>query len=526
MSSRFNLLSLNIKELDKHPRSWICISGKNIKNIISEIEREIIKKHCTDRENLSKLISRNISCNFVSIKKILRGAGKFYPIPIILELCKLSQDERDYIKRLEEEIECLKVNSASAKPVKASKCLSPNLAKIIGAFCADGSLSMQFVISNKNKEDFEKLDISKGYNVGESPSRKEYYIAIQINKDNYAKVIQFFKENKEFQTQTHYTIELTDEHKSSVEAFNRWIFDEFKIKPTAFYNRENAWRTIFSNKILARYLINFFNFMPSYKATTVDEPELIKRACFEMRKEFAKGVLMFDGSVLKRKIISLTTMSEKLAISIKEILEKDGLKVGFIRNKRGEYVVYTFAKQDMPKLLEYFEEKTKKWELLMWLSKKDFESEQITYEKDLANTKSILEILKEMSVADTDTLKNKSGWGFNTIRHHLFILKAKGLIKLSNHPKRLNKFVSENTTILLKKRFHEYLFNKILNKFKNYEEFASFLGLNKATLSAWKVRKNRIPLKAIREICASLEIPFNSVLENIYETNKEIAELI
>ena len=93
-------------------------------------------------------------------------------------------------------------------------------------------------------------------------------------------------------------------------------------------------------------------------------------------------------------------------------------------------------------------------------------------------------------------------------------------------PKKINEYVSDKTTAFLKKQFHNYLFNKILQQFHSYEKFAIFLEMNKGTISAWKVRKNRIPLCIIKNMCKSLNIPFKKVIENIDETDREIAETI
>jgi len=332
--------------------------------------------------------------------------------------------------------------------------------------------------------------------------------------------------NKKFQIQTHYNLELTDEHKSSVEAFNKWLNEEFKIKPTAFYNKENAWRTIFSNKILARYLINFFDILPGYKTDIIDEPKIIKNSTLKIRKEFAKGVLMFDGCVTKNKKIIFSSLSPYLANSIKDILIKDNLRVGSSTNNRGEHIVYTFADNKSNKLLEYFEKRTKKWELLMWLNNQNFKSGQITYEKDLHETNNILELLKRVRVCDANFLMRELNCSHTTIRQHLLILKNKKIIRLSNNPKKINEYVSDKTTAFLKKQFHNYLFNKILQQFHSYEKFAIFLEMNKGTISAWKVRKNRIPLCIIKNMCKSLNIPFKKVIENIDETDREIAEII
>ena len=528
MSIKFNLLLLNDENLDKHPRSWICIKGENIKDIIFKIEKEIIRNKKTNREQISKLLSQKLLYNHVSIKNILRGKNEFYPLPVVLKLIKLSKKENNYKKTIEDSIEYLKVNSASSKPIKAPKKLSKILSKILGAFCADGSLSIQFVISSKDKEILEKFKFKfiKNPLIKKSVMRNEYYIALQINKNNYEDLIKFSKKNKDFQTQTHYNIELTDEHKSNVEAFNRWLNEEFEIKPTIFYNKENAWRTIFSNKILARYLIKLFDILPGYKTDIIDEPKVIKNSTLKIRKEFAKGVLMFDGCVTKNKKIMFSSLSSYLAESIRDILIKDNLKVGNFTNNRGEYTVYTFINNKSDKLLEYFEKGTKKWELLMWLNNQNFKSEQITYEKDLYKTNNILELVKKVKICDAEFLMRELNYSHTTIRQHLSILKTKKIIRLSNKPKKINKYISDKTMISLKERFHNYLFNKILQQFYSYEKFAIFLETHKATMSAWRVRKNRIPLYVLKNMCKSINISFENVLKNVYETDREIVEII
>lgn len=523
MSNNFNLWLLNNKDLDRHPRSWICINGKEIDKIIADIEYKIIKKNKTNREQISHKLAKTLNCNHSLIKNILRGTNTFYPLPIVVELCNLIGKFNYYRTLIEKNIEYFKVNSASAKPIKASKKVSKTLSKILGAFCADGSLSMQFVISSNNKEKFKEINISK---VRYSVSRKEYYVPIQINKNNYNKIINFSKKNKEFKIQTHYTIELTDEYESNVNAFEKWLFEEFKIKPYASYKRGNAYRIIFSNKILARYLIEFFEMFPGYKCTTVNEPKIIKYSPFYIRKEFAKGALMFDGCITKKRTIMFSTLSPYFSDSIKEILAADNIKVGNFKNNREEYTVYTTSDNKIEKLLGYFEEGTKKWELLMWLSNRNFTSNQINYEKDLKETNNILKIINQVKVCDSSMLMKKLNFSHTTIRQHLLILKLKGVILLSNHPKGVNMYVSDSTMVLLREKFHNLLFNEILKKFKSYKKFSKFLEVNESRLSAWKLKKNRIPLKILKEICLSLEMPYNDALNNVYETDREIAEVI
>lgn len=526
MSSNFSLLSLNIKEWDKHPRTWICIGGKDIRINIEKMEREILKTKSLTREGLSGILEKSLNCNKNTMKNILRGSYLYYPIPVVIKLFELLDKNKDYKKNIENNIQYLKVNSASAKTISAPKVLSKTLAKIIGAFCADGSLSIRFVISSKNKEKLEEISKEHKLIIKNSQSRKEYYVAIQLNKENLEKIKLFSKENVLLNTQTHYTIELTDEHKTNVDAFNKWIFEEFNIYPTKYYHKDNAYRTIFSNKILARYLIQFFEMTPGYKCDIVDEPKIIKDSNLDIRKEFAKGVLMFDGHISKRKTILFSSISPFLAKSIKEILLKDNIKIGHFKNNRREYTIYTTTLNDIKKLLYYFEKKTKKWELLMWLTNSKFESNQITNEKDMLQANNILEILKKVYSCDANYLMKNLGYSHTTIRQHLLMLKFKGWIKLSNRPNKVSTNISSETGVFLKNKFHNLIFGKIIDKFKNYEEFSVFLEIHKATLSAWKVKKNKIPLKNLMEMCATLEIPYSSALKNIDETDREIAEII
>ena len=305
-----------------------------------------------------------------------------------------------------------------------------------------------------------------------------------------------------------------------------WLNEEFGINPTMFYHNNNSYRTVFPNKILARYLIKFFDFMPGYKTYNVNEPKIIKESSLNIRKEFAKGAIIFDGSISKRKTLTFTSISQSFAESIRDILIKDEIKANIFRNKRGEYTVYTTIENKVDHLLKYLEKGTKKWDLLMWLNNNDFISKQITYHKDLKNTKKILEIIKEKATCDASFLMNLTKTSHTNIRQHLLILKSKNLIKLSRYPKKLNNIISQDTTVFLKDKIHNYIFNKILERFKNYEEFSTFLEISKGALSAWKVKKNRIPLKKLKEICDIIEANYDIALENIAETDREIAEII
>ena len=331
MNKRFNLLLLH-QPADVHPRTWICLKGIKLKTILKKLEKDVLKNQGWCREKLSREVANRLNCAHTTIKWILQGKHKFYSIPIILTLSKFSKDREKFLKKFKKNIEYLKVNSASAKPVKVVYKLNENLAKILGAFMADGSLSIQIVIAASNLRDLEKIKFKIArlkihYSAGTSPSRNQHYISIQANKNNYNvlnKIILSFH----LPTQTHYNIELTDEYKDNVEAFARWIKEEFNITPNGFKKKRNAWRVTFSNKILARYLMIFFETKPSYKAYSAFEPKIIKKSNLRIRKAFAKGVLMFDGCLTKEKKVLFSTVSQSLFTSIKQIWRKDNIKFG------------------------------------------------------------------------------------------------------------------------------------------------------------------------------------------------------
>jgi len=528
MNKDFNLLLLH-RPTDVHPRTWIGLKGPEIKTIFKNLEGNVLENQGWCREKLSKEIAKRLNCAHTTIKWRLYGKCEFYPIPIVLELLKFSKDKKKVFKKFKKNIEYLKVNSASAKPIKVVYGLNENLAKILGAFMADGSLSTQVVIAAPRLEDLEKTKrkltkLRIYYSMGNSPSRNQDYISIQVNKNNF-KLLESIILSCRLLIQTHYNIELSDEYKDNVEAFIRWIKKELDINPNSFKKKRNAWRVTFSNKILARYLMCFFEVNPGPKAYYAFEPNVIKKSNLKIRKAFAKGVLMFDGCITKRREIVWSTKSQKLYKPIKEIWGKDKIEFGERIDQRGDKILFTTAKNKKEKLLEYFEENTQKWKLLNWLSG-DLKQIPLLKKNSSLSTVKILKVLQKIKRCDANFLKDHFDCTHFTMRNHLKILKRQGKIRLSNRPSCINDYVSQNTRVFLKDKFHQLLFSKIRKKFKKDKNFAKFLGVNKATLSAWRIKKNKIPIYVLREMCKVLDFDFNRVSKNIAKTDREIAEII
>ena len=536
MSKKFNLFLLN-STTDLHPRTWICAGGKNIGRLFKKLKKEVVKSKKFCKQWSYNNLNNNLRCSPSTIKETLRLERKFYPIPIILELLKFTKNKNKFLNIFKNNIEYLKVNSASAKPIKAVNRLNNNLAKILGAFMADGSLSVQVIFSDKDPIRLKILErklkkIKIHYSAGNCPSRNQHYLSIQVNSKNLRFLNEFLK-NSGLLIQTHYSIGLTDAYKDNVEMFTKWIKDEFNINPNRFEKKKNAWRVCFSNKILARYLIIFFEAIPGPKCFTAFEPKIIKTSHLGIRKSFARGALMFDGCVSKNNKILFSTVSKNFHSSIKQIWLKDKIKFGEsiltrksgYNNKITAYNLFTTAENKKNKLFAYFEPNTQKWKLLCWLSG-NLENPPIIKSEKCFSIYELIKLIRRAKICDTNFIKNHFKLTHTTIRIYLKILKNQRKIRLTNKPKNLSIYIDQNATIFLEKNFHNAMFNKIKIDFGNYKNCAKFLDIHKATFSNWRIKKTMIPLRVLKQFCNVLKINFNKVSKNVEKIDREIAEII
>jgi len=535
MSKYFNLLLLS-KSCDVHPRSWICVSGKDIEIVINKMEGEIKSKNGLSRETLSKIISKKFNCSHNVIKTVFQGKKKFYPIPFILELIKLCDDKDYYTKLINSKITYLKTNSASSKPVNALKSLNICLAKIVGAFMADGSLSYQIIIASKNKIQLRKIHsiltkLNIKFSSNYSTSRNEFYVSFFPNYRNFDKVENLLLKLNKYHIQIHPKIEIIDGYKDTIEFFNQWVENCFNIKPTKFEKRQNAWRSIFSNKIFARYLITYFDIKPGYKSDIVFEPNFIKRSLFKLRRNFALGVITFDGSATAMGIVRIESKSKNLIDSLESIFKKDGIKFYRSTSLDNTFIISTARKNDPYKLLRYFEKRTIKWIRLKesyLLSKiTDISSRYKEYKHTKVKIDKLLEVLYKIKSCDIEFLSKYFDCSHFTVSNYVRILKNNGKIKLTNNPKNLDlDFINQNVSVLLVLNYHNYLFNKIKENFSDYKEFSNFIGVKNGTLSSWKMRKNRIPISMLIKIHNVLNVDKSKICEHIEETDKKIIEVI
>lgn len=270
--------------------------------------------------------------------------------------------------------------------------------------------------------------------------------------------------------------------------------------------------------------MSFFEVSPGTKTYTTHEPQIIKESNLKIRKSFAKGVLMFDGCVSKNRGVLLSVKSRPLHQSIKDIWKKDKINFGKTISKRKEYILFTTQKNEKIKLLSYFEKNTQKWKLLNWLSgnlsetpiiKSGFRVSIFAMEKKI----------KEIKKCDIDFLAKYFKCSNHTIKTYIEILERQNKIKISNNPKEINENISSKTKVLLNEKAHELIFEK-KEKFKKDKQVVELLKINKSRFSAWKKRKNKIPVHILKELCKILEIDFNKISKNIEKTNKKIIEVI
>src|SRR3989338_9536384 len=130
MSKYFSPLLFHART-DIHPRTWVCIHGPGLALIFRNLENEARSRSKLRRTNLAIKISSKFKCSTNTIGRILSGNTKFYPLPIVLELLSLVPNPEKYIREIDETVEVLKVNSASATPIQFPQGMTPTLSNII-----------------------------------------------------------------------------------------------------------------------------------------------------------------------------------------------------------------------------------------------------------------------------------------------------------------------------------------------------------------------------------------------------------
>ncbi len=298
---KFDLFKLQ-QPKDKHPKTWICVRGKNLNSIL----REIINKKCkSSRLRFAKKISNKLDVKhktiYTNISQIICQDNSWISIPLLKHLIDLEGIEK---YKIYEQIDFLKGKASLSKPIKAVKGLNETFCKLAGSHAADGHMG--------------KRD----------------------------------------------RITIIDHYKDAINSYSEWIYELFGIKLKVRKDKyRDAWIIEYKNKLISRYLNIFFEFPIGRKTYTVSEPEIIKNSCQDFRRAFALGALTFEGSVDIRGIVKMGVKSKKFRDSVSGIIKNDNLKVvnGLSCGKYTLHSNRAITQRDREKWSKYFEKGTTKW---------------------------------------------------------------------------------------------------------------------------------------------------------------------
>lgn len=281
-----------------------------------------IKAVFTPKLKIEVLQAMNRTRNTMKLKDFCKNNGIHYTtlwdylnrrkaIPLFL-LKELDNPEVNF----QEHIMHLEYGAGSTKrQTKAIKNMSEDLAKIIGAFVADGHLKQRDTMWGDRKS-------------------------------------------------IHYELVYREGYKTNINALARWLRDTFgiKVKPT---KDKNCYSIYISNKIIFRYFQNLFGFTPGRKTATVRVPDIIKESPDNIKKYFAWGVIMFDGSVSRvNGYIELYSRSRNLIKDMSKLLESLNLCPDYVSKKSDKYKRWRLIIRKQEKLkrsLCLFEPQTEKW---------------------------------------------------------------------------------------------------------------------------------------------------------------------
>jgi len=316
----FDLFELHDPKYDTRSRGWIRFGGTRLIKEAQNIFTEVSNSYGSMRQ-ISILLSRDLKISYHTIYKYLMEIknDKWYskknciPLPILKSLINTmslkNQEKRKW--KIINATEFLVTGAPRSKPVKAVHFLTHELAKIAGAHAADGTLVM-----------------------AESGSNSHMYRWV-----------------------------VTDGNIYSLSSLQKWVKSSFginiKIKKSPY---DNSFLFIVDNKVITRYLNRFFGFKFGDKTKVATIPKIINKSSFKFKRNFALGVLTFDGSIDLDGNLRLNIKSNKLLSSVADIMQKDGLKITFPKTtkKRG-WTLKCKISENGRDVLNYFDKDSVNW---------------------------------------------------------------------------------------------------------------------------------------------------------------------
>lgn len=281
--------------------------------------RVIINK--TLRKNLIKNIE-NLKKQKIKLKEICNKLGISYQT-FWFYIKRKSSISLEFFKNLKEiyglDLTCYMKyleSGPNRNSIRIVKNLDNNLAKILGAHVADGSLRLRKTTWGKNKK------------------------------------------------ASHYELVLREEFLSNMTSFIRWFNKLFGLS-IAPKHRFNHYEFYISNKLVFDYFTRIFDIPAGRKTEIIYVPVIIRNSNNNIKKAFLQGLFMFDGGVDYRTgYIDLLSKSKKLIIQTQDLFDDLGLKPDYITLKPDSFGRYKLRIRKFSKLKEslfLFEENTEKW---------------------------------------------------------------------------------------------------------------------------------------------------------------------
>lgn len=367
----FDLFKLHEDKLDRANQSWICFNGPNLDDIVNKLSNKLIKRYnLKSKKELCSLIAKIIKSKTWTIEQVIYNHKKWIPIVILKTLIYLSKN-KNYKKNILKGVKYIKCNSSKSRPITAIKNLNLNLCKIAGAHTADGNISSCIGLEIKDKKLFKKvLKITKKYDKNKRIylTRDRYRINIKTDKPNLLidEIKNKFPEQS-IKIWFKYGINLTEGYYKSTLAYKNWIDNTFGTNvKLRRHGTKNAWRIDFDNKIIARYLIKFFNFPAGPKTFTVKEPEIIKNSNLRYRKAFLLGLMTFEGYSFSkyRKTVGILIKNKYIINSVNNVLKSYDIPLRKIKEDNyGRWACDSkvLKKEEYKLVLNLFEQNTEKW---------------------------------------------------------------------------------------------------------------------------------------------------------------------
>jgi hypothetical protein len=548
---KFDLFDLHVIEEDNRPKSWICANGKKLQFLLNQTINEIISKGKKSRRELAKMIANELDCNLYTVYNYLRGKRKFIPLILILKIleiyknfCNKTINDINYLKEeFQEKIELLKNNTSISIPIKATKKLTTNLARIAGAHAADGNMTLIVTFSSKTKGkliNFKNLLKRKFSNkiidryTKIKKARNGYAFYLLLNSEENAELSNILidkKINDSIKMLRGINITIVDEYKENLKYFVDWIKECFNLESKIEkLKNQNAWYVKISNKIIGRYFNLFLEFPYGKKYEIVKEPEIIKNAPYNYRKAFVQSVIMFDGSVSIDGRIEVASKSKYLLGSVKEIIKskvdnkflevfyKDN--IWYLRTKR------SFDLKDYIKISQFLIKGSEKWRILHELvygSRKKSESNMIMnvlkrYPRHsrvkLIDIFNVVKELKEVNILRIiQHLKKERGIGVSkeTVSCLLRILRAMNIIR-------------KNTKMYftLDESFRAKLFQNCLIKLRTRKDLGKFLGVAPETTYDYEKGRIAIPKEKLSKILTLNNLFLDEISDKIVNKKEGI----